>query len=62
MATTKKYKVLHSFIDTEDSDYVYKENRKFPRGNKKVDKLRVEELLTANNAFGQPLIEELEDE
>lgn len=62
MSKTTKYEVLSDFIDTQDNDYLYKKGRKFPRGNKKVDTQRLDQLLTADNTVGEPLIKEIEED
>ena len=49
-----KYQVLVDFTDKEN-DHVYREGDKYPyKGRTK--KARIEELLSANNMRGQPLI------
>lgn len=49
-----KYKVLVDFTDKE-TKHVYREGDKYPyKGRTK--KVRIEELLSANNMRGQPLI------
>ena len=49
-----KYQVLVDFTDKEN-DHVYREGDKYPfKGRTK--KVRIEELLSANNMRGQPLI------
>ena len=49
-----KYEVLVDFTDKEN-DHVYREGDKYPfKGRTK--KVRIEELLSANNLRGQPLI------
>ena len=49
-----KYEVLVDFTDKEN-DHVYREGDKYPfKGRTK--KVRIEELLSANNMRGQPLI------
>lgn len=62
MAKTTKYEVLSDFIDVQDNDYLYKKGRKFPRGNKKVDEQRLEQLLSADNVVGEPLIKVIEED
>ena len=62
MAKTTKYEVLMDFKDGEDNEYLYKAGRKFPRGNKKVDEKRLEQLLGKDNAVGKPLIKEIEED
>lgn len=49
-----KYKVLVDFTDKENK-HIYRVNDKYPyKGRTK--KVRIEELLSANNMRGQPLI------
>ena len=49
-----KYKVLVDFTDKE-TKHVYRQGDKYPvKGRTK--KVRIEELLSANNMRGQPLI------
>ena len=49
-----KYQVLVDFTDKENK-YIYRVNDKYPfKGRTK--KARIEELLSANNMRGQPLI------
>ena len=49
-----KYKVLVDFTDKE-TKHIYRTNDKYPfKGRTK--KVRIEELLSANNMRGQPLI------
>ena len=49
-----KYKVLVDFTDRE-TKHIYRTNDKYPfKGRTK--KVRIEELLSANNMRGQPLI------
>ena len=55
-----KYQVLVDFTDKE-TKHVYRVNDKYPfKGRTK--KVRIEELLSANNMRGQPLICVMEDE
>ena len=55
-----KYKVLVDFTDKE-TKHVYRQGDKYPfKGRTK--KARIEELLSANNMRGQPLICVMEDE
>ncbi|UPH47711.1 hypothetical protein [Listeria innocua] len=56
-----KYVVLKSFSDLEDENYIYHEGDKYPRQGK-VKKSRVDELSSANNKLGEPLIVELESD
>lgn len=54
-----KYKVLHKFIDLNDSNKVYVEGDSFPRpANKKISDERIEELSTSDNKRGKALIKE----
>lgn len=51
------YRVICTFADLQDSDYVYRVGDNYPRGNTKVAKERIEELLGSRNKIGKPLIE-----
>lgn len=53
------YKVLHPFTDREDG-IVYKRGDTYPKGKRRVSKDRLEELMSAENALGKPLIEKIE--
>ena len=56
-----KYRVIHTFRDLQDEEYVYKVGDKYPRKGR-TSKARLEELSTADNKIGVPLIEEVEGE
>lgn len=56
-----KYRVIHTFRDLQDEEHVYKVGDKFPRKGR-TSKARLEELSTADNKIGVPLIEEVEGE
>lgn len=56
-----KYKVIYKFRDLQDNEHVYKVGDKFPRKGR-ATKARLEELSTADNKVGVPLIEEVEGE
>lgn len=63
------YKVVKSFYDLQDftdtkSGRVYHEylaGDKYPRNGKKVEQARIDELASASNLQGIPLIEKVED-
>ena len=50
------YKVIESFTDLQDNNHVYRVGDTFPRPNLEVSDKRVQELLTASNRRGIPLI------
>ncbi len=56
------YIVLEDFADLKDKNKVYRKGEQFPRpANKNVSKKRFEELSSAKNRMGAPLIK-LEEE
>jgi len=50
------YKVIHSFKDLQDNEHIYKIGDIYPRKGVHADKERVDELKTAKNKIGKPLI------
>ena len=56
------YKVIKSFCDMQDNNYLYKENDIFPRKDFDVLPSRIKELSTSKNRRGMPLIKEIEEE
>lgn len=54
-----KYKVIKKFRDLQDNDYIYNVGDKYPRKGR-LNKERVEELMSNNNKMGIPLIMEIE--
>lgn len=56
------YKVVKSFTDLQDNNYLYKENDTYPRKGLDVLPSRVKELATKANRRGEILIVEVEDE
>ena len=55
------YKVIESFTDLQDDNYVYYVGDTFPHNGVDVDAGRIAELASDNNRRGVPLIEEIED-
>ena len=55
------YKVIESFTDLQDNNYVYYVGDTFPRNGVDVDAGRIAELASDKNRRGVPLIEEIED-
>ncbi len=56
------YKVIHSFKDLKDSNYVYHEGKDtYPRKGLKPTKKRIEELSSTQNKLGKVLIEKVEE-
>lgn len=55
------YKVVKSFTDLQDNNYLYKENDTYPRKGFDVLPSRVKELSTRANRRGEPLIREVEE-
>lgn len=56
-----KYKVIKKFRDLQDENHIYKIGDKYPRKGR-VNKERVEELMSNDNKIGEPLIAEVGDE
>lgn len=54
-----KYKVIKKFRDLQDNAYIYNVGDKYPRKGR-LNKERVEELMSNNNKMGIPLIMEIE--
>ena len=55
------YKVIHSFKDLKDNDYIYHEGKDtYPREGLKPTKKRIEELTSTKNKIGKVLIEKIE--
>ena len=53
------YKVIESFTDLQDNNYVYYVGDTFPRDGVEVGVERVAELASDKNRLGVPLIEEV---
>ena len=53
------YKVVHSFADVQDSNYVYLPGSSYPRDGFFPTEERIAELLSDKNKRGVPLIEEI---
>lgn len=53
------YKVIESFTDLRDNNYVYYVGDTFPRNGVEVGAERIEELSSDKNLQGVPLIEEV---
>ena len=53
------YKVIESFTDLQDNNYVYYVGDTFPRNGVEVDAERIAELASYKNRRGVPLIEEI---
>lgn len=56
------YKVIKSFTDMQDNNYLYKDGDTFPRDGFDVLPSRIKELATTANRRGEILIKEIEDE
>ena len=53
------YKVIESFTDLQDNNYVYYVGDTFPRNGVEVGAERIAELASDKNRLGAPLIEEI---
>lgn len=56
------YKVIKSFTDLQDNNFLYNEGDTFPRKGFNVLPSRINELSTSENRRGEPLIVEIADE
>lgn len=56
------YKVIKSFTDMQDNNFLYNEGDTFPRKGFDVLPSRIKELATTANRRGEILIKEVEDE
>lgn len=56
------YKVLTGFFDLEDQQHYYPLGASYPREGLTVSEKRINDLSTANNRMGFPLIEKVEEE
>ena len=50
------YKVIYPFKDRQDNEHIYNVGDIYPRHGAHADKERVDELKTAKNKIGKPLI------
>lgn len=55
------YRVIKMFSDLQDKEHVYHTGDSFPRDGLTVSADRINELATARNRRGMPLIEAIED-
>ena len=53
------YKVIESFTDLQDNNYVYYVGDTFPHNGVEVDAERIAELASDKNRMGVPLIDEV---
>jgi hypothetical protein len=53
--------VIEYFEDLQDNRYAYNVNNVFPREGHEVTKERIEELASAKNRRGKPLIVKIEE-
>lgn len=56
------YRVLKSFTDLQDNNYLYNEGDTYPREGVSVLPSRIKELATTANRRGEILIREIEEE
>ena len=54
-----KYKVLRFFNDLQDDNYYYETGSVYPRDGLNPSQNRIDELASAENKQGIPLIEEI---
>lgn len=56
------YKVIQMFTDLQDNSHRYEVGDAYPRAGLKVSEERLNELASASNKRGVPLIEEIPEE
>lgn len=56
------YRVIETFHDMQDNNYLYELGKEYPRKGMTVLPSRIKELATSKNRMGKPLIEEVETE
>lgn len=57
-----KYVVIEAFTDLQDNDWQYGVGDEFPHTDANISQARIEELATAKNLRGIPLIKSMEAE
>ena len=55
------YRVIKHFTDLQDNNYSYNVGDEYPRKGMSVLPSRINELASANNRQGSPLIEEVKE-
>lgn len=55
------YRATRYFIDLKDGGHAYQKGEPFPFDGKEISPERLEELATAVNRLGVPLIEKVEE-
>lgn len=55
------YRATRYFIDLKDGGHAYQKGDAFPFDGKEISPERLEELATAGNRLGVPLIEKVEE-
>lgn len=55
------YRVLHTFADLTDKNFIYHEGDNFPRDGVSVSEARANELSGSKNKIGLPLIAKIPD-
>lgn len=55
------YRATRYFIDLKDGGHAYQKGDAFPFDGKEISPARLEELATAVNRLGVPLIEKVEE-
>ena len=51
-----KYTVIEAFVDLQDNNHLYRVGDEFPHPGKDVSFARIDELASAKNLLGKPLI------
>lgn len=55
------YEVVSDFYDAKNDNHLYKIGDKYPVGNNKPSKTRIEELAKGKNKYGRVFIKEIKE-
>lgn len=55
------YEVIKGFMDLQDDNHLYEVGQTYPRTGYKPSTKRIDELLSANNKRGKPLIKAVQE-
>jgi hypothetical protein len=57
-----RFRVIEAFVDLQDNNHLYQAGDNYPRSGADVSLTRINELASAQNNMGMPLIEEVKEE
>lgn len=55
-----EYRVIHTFVDTQNHHHIYHTGDRYPRDGKPLDEGRIAYLAGTENRIGEPVIEIIE--